>query len=443
MKNNSMMIMTEGNHRKQILLYALPIFVGYLFQQLYSTVDALIVGNILGSDALAAVTSTGSLTFLFIGFFTGFATGASVIIARLIGADNAGMCHKAVQTTLTFGVILGVVMTVLGLCTAGPLLRMMGTPDNVLPLADVYLSIWFAGSFGLIMYNMCVSVLQAGGDAKHPLYYLVCSSIVNVVLDLVLIGPMHMGVGGAAFATILSQFLSMILAFVRLTREKSMIHASIREWMLDGEILKETIRYGLPTGLQGTIIDFANVLIQSYINTFGAAAIAGLGAYTRIEGFGFLPITAFSNALTTYVSQNTGAGKQDRVEAGIRFGLVTALAIIETIGVLIFIFAPQLLSLFCQDLQVIAYGVLRARIVTLFFFLCGFSHICSAIARGVGKPVLPMVVMMICWCGVRVAVLMTIGQTVHDLRLVLWLYPITWSLSSVVFLLWMKNGGLA
>lgn len=443
MSRNSITLMTEGNYRKQILLYALPIFIGYLFQQLYSTVDALIVGNFLGADALAAVTSTGSLTFLFVGFFTGFATGASVIIARLIGADHREACHKAVQTTLTFGVILGITMTVLGLCTSGTLLRMMGTPYSVLPLADDYLSIWFAGSFALIMYNMCVSVLQAGGDAKHPLYYLVISSVVNVVLDILFIGPLHMGVKGAAFATILSQFLSMILSLYRLHRESGMIHASFTQWMLDPQILRETIRYGLPTGLQGTIIDFANVLIQSYINTFGAAAIAGLGAYSRIEGFGFLPITAFSNALTTFVSQNIGAGKQDRVESGIRFGLLSALAIIETIGVAIFIFAPQLLYLFCQDSEVIAYGVLRARIVTLFFFLCGFSHICSAIARGVGKPVLPMVVMMICWCGVRVAVLMTIGRFVHDLRLVLWLYPITWTLSSIVFLIWIRNGGLS
>ena len=431
--------MTSGNFRRQILAYAMPIFIGYLFQQLYNTADALIVGNLLGSNALAAVTSVGSLTFLLVGFFTGFATGASVIIARLIGSDSHAEAHRAVETTITFGMILGILMTVLGIFMTPYVLKWMGTPESILPLSEGYLRIYFAGSFSLIMYNMCVSVLQAGGDARHPLYYLVISSIVNVILDIVFITVFHLGVHGAAIATILSETISMLMSLTRLIREPGIIRVSLKELMLNRNILKEIVRYGLPTGLQSCVIDFANVLIQSYINSFGAAAIAGLGAYSKIEGFGFLPVTAFSSALTTYVSQNMGAGEEERARKGIFFGLATALGVIEVIGLIIWLNAPALVGMFASEKKVIAYGVGRARVSALFFFLCGFSHIVSAVLRGLGKPIMPMVVMMVCWCAVRVVTLMTVGQIIHDVRLAYWLYPITWTLSSLVYLLWMRN----
>ena len=433
-RQNSVQLMTKGNIAKQIVGYAIPLFIGYLFQQLYNTVDALIVGNFLGQNALAAVTGVGSLIFLFVGFFNGFATGASVIIANAIGAQDEDRTIKAVYTTATFGILLGIVMTISGYVLTDQMLIWMGSPKNVFGLSSTYLKIYFAGGFFLVVYNMLVGIIRAGGDSKHPLYYLVFSSILNVILDVLFITVFKMGVAGAALATILSEFLSMILCVIQLSKEEGILHVSWLHLSMDLENLKQICIYGLPTGLQGCVIDFANVMIQSYINSFGAAAIAGIGAYSKVEGFIFLPETAFSMALTTFVSQNEGAGQKERSRKGILFGLAASLILIEGLGVVIFLFAPHLIALFNQNLDVIQIGMTRARICAFFYCLLGFSHVVSSVLRGLGRPVMPMVVMLVCWCAVRVVVLMTIGQSIHNLYLTHWLYPITWSLSSIVYM---------
>lgn len=438
-KNNSVSLMTEGNIKRLILTYAGPIFIGQLFQQLYNTADAMIVGNFVGQNALAAVTSVGSLSFLFVGFFTGFSTGASVIIAREIGANHQENTRKAIHTTVALGIILSLLMTVLGVGLAKTLLSLMDTPSVVYPLAVTYLRIYFMGSTPLIMYNMFVGILRAGGDSKHPLYYLIVSSLLNIVLDIILIRFFNMGVAGAAIATVFSELVSMLLCMIQLMREEGILHLSWANVRFDKENLKEIIKYGLPTGLQGSVIDIANVLIQSYINTFGAAAVAGIGAFSKVDGFVFLPVTSFSMALSTFISQNKGANKMDRVRSGTRFGLFVSLVIVEITGVLVYIFAPELIGLFNQDAAVISFGVGRARVCALFYFLLGFSHIVSAILRGIGKPVMPVVVMLICWCAVRVVTLMTIGQVIHDIQITHWLYPLTWFLSSVVYFYWLKK----
>ena len=432
-RNNSVTLMTKGSISKQIIGYAIPVFVGYLFQQLYNTMDALIVGNFLGENALAAVTGVGSLIYLFVGFFMGFATGASVIIANAIGARNEEKTSSAVKTTATLGILLGLIMSISGYLLTDQMLVWIGTPSTVFDLSSQYLKIYFIGGFFLVLYNMLVGIIRAGGDAKHPLYYLVISSVVNVVLDIIFITVFHMGVAGAAYATIISEAISMILCMIQLHLEESILHVSWLDLGLDVENLKQICIYGLPTGLQGCVIDFANVMIQSYINSFGAAAIAGIGAYSKVEGFVFLPETSFSMALTTFVSQNQGAKQYERSRKGILFGLAVALIMIETLGVLIFVFAPTLISLFNQNPEVIQIGVDRARVCAFFYCLLGFSHVVSSILRGLGRPVMPMVVMLVCWCAVRVLVLMTIGQSVHDLFLTYWLYPITWALSSIVY----------
>jgi putative MATE family efflux protein len=438
-RSNSVSLMTEGNIKRLILQYAGPIFIGQLFQQLYNTADAMIVGNFVGQNALAAVTSVGSLSYLFVGFFTGFATGASVIIAREIGAERYENTQKAIHTTVALGLVLSVLMTIAGVGLARPLLVMMDTPSEVLPLAVTYLKIYFWGSLPLVMYNMLVGIIRAGGDSKHPLYYLILSSMLNVVLDVILIRFFSMGVAGAAIATVFSELVSMVLCTVQLMREEGVLHLSWLDVKFDKANLKEIIEYGFPTGLQGCVIDIANVLIQSYINSFGAAAVAGIGAFSKVDGFVFLPVTAFSMALTTFISQNKGAGKMDRVKEGTRFGLFVAIIIVELTGVFVYAFAPQLIRLFNTDITVVSYGVAKARVSSLFYFLLGFSHIVSAILRGIGKPVMPVVVMLICWCAVRVVTLMTLGQVVHDIRITYWLYPLTWFLSSVIYLYWLKK----
>ncbi len=436
-KNDSLSLMTTGNIKKLILSYAGPIFVGQLFQQLYNTADAMIVGNFSGQTSLAGITSIGSLSNLFVGFFTGFSTGASVIIAREIGANNANRTSNAIHTTVALGIVLSILMTFSGYFFSPALLNMMGTPSDVYPLSLTYLRIYFLGSFPLIMYNMLVGILRAGGDSRHPLYYLIVSSLLNVVLDVIFVGSFKMDVSGAAIATVLSECVSMLLCLIQLIREEGMLHVSFKKIRFFKEDLFEIFKYGLPTGIQICVIDIANIMIQSYINSFGSIAVAGVGAYSKIDGFAFLPVTSFSMALTTFISQNKGAKEFQRVKEGIRFGLFVSLVIVEMIGILVYVFSPNLISLFNQNPEVIKYGVDRARTVSLFYCLLGFSHVVSAILRGYGKPVMPVVVMLVCWCAVRVITLMTIGNYIHNLYLTHWLYPITWFLSSIVYLYWL------
>ncbi len=321
-------LMTEGNIRRKMLGFALPILAGYFFQQLYNTVDALIVGNYLDADALAAVTSTGSYTYLMIGFVAGFATGAGIIIARHIGADNREDTEKAVHTAVAIAGVLSIVMTAAGILITPGILRLMGTPESVFDRSCRYLQVYFAGATALVMYNMFVSILQASGESRFPLICLVVSSLTNIVLDILFISVFHMDVEGAALATVISEILSMVLVGGKLLKSRDSIRVQPRKIAVDYESLRYIVRYGFPTAMQGCVIDLSNMLIQSYINSFGRDAMAGIGSSMKLEGFMFLPVTAFSMALTTFVSQNIGAGKQDRVRAGAKFGLLCTAAIL-------------------------------------------------------------------------------------------------------------------
>ena len=432
-------LMTEGSIRGKIIGFAVPVFVGYLFQQLYNAADSLIVGNFLGPGALAAVSTNAAFVNLLIGFFLGFAIGAGVVIARHIGAGDDARTRRAVHTAVALGLLGSAVISALGVLVTPTVLRWMGTPDEVFPDAERYLRIYFGGSTGLIMYNMLVGVLQAAGDSRHPLVYLIVSSVVNVLLDLLFVAALGMGVEGAALATVLSQLLSMALAAGRLMCARSAIRLELRALALDGESLRAIARNGLPTALQASVIDLSNVLIQSYINSFGSMAMAGIGASTKIEGFAFLPVTAFSMALTTFVSQNMGARRYDRVRRGMRFGLTASVAVIELMGAALFLFAPQAIALFNRDPEVIRFGMGRTRTCGLFFGLVGFSHVASAVMRGLGRPMTPMVIMLSCWCAVRIVALFTIGRAVHSIALAYWIYPFTWFLSAAAYAVLLKR----
>lgn len=426
-------LLTEGNIKKKIILFAIPVFIGQLFQQLYNTADSLIVGRLVGHSALAAVSSTGTLIFLLIGFFFGFSIGAGVIIAREIGAGDREKTSRAVHTAVSMGILFSVVITALGTAFSPFLLKLIGTPEDVFDQATLYLRIYFAGAGGLIMYNTFVGILQASGDSRHPLIYLIISSLTNVVLDVVFIAVFKMGVDGAALATIISQFLSMLLSLRRLLKTDSAIKIEFKIIRPQKDVVKEIIKFGFPTALQGSIVDLSNILIQSYINSFGSFAMAGMGAYSKIEGFAFLPVISFSMAMTTFISQNLGAGKKERMRKGMRFGLASTVVMIEIIGLIVFIFAPVFIKGFNPDPEVVKIGVMRARVCSLFFCLMGFSNVTSAVMRGLGKPMAPMIVMLVCWCAVRVAVFMTIGQIYHEIWLTAWIYPITWLMSTVVY----------
>ena len=433
MNTDELNLMTSGDIKKKMLLFALPVFLGNLFQQLYNTADSLIVGRLLGEEALAGVTSTGSLVYLIIGMFNGLAMGAGTVIARFIGARDDAAVEKAVHTSVALGIFCSVLVSVGGYFIAEPVLRLMGSPENVLPISTRYLSIYFAGSFSVIMYNVFVGILQASGDSRSPLIYLAVSSVVNIILDIVFIAVFGMNVEGAAIATVISQTLSAVLAGARLCRSTGSIRMRFGKIRFDAESLRFILRYGIPTGGQVAVIDLSNVLIQSYINSFGSIAMAGLGAYLKIEGFIFLPVTAFQMATATFISQNIGAKQFDRARKGIFFGVGCTVILSEVIGLLVFAFSRSLLGLFNDDPEVIRYGMLRANVCAPLMCMASYAHAMSAVMRGIGKPMTPMVVMLTCWCAVRVLVLFTIGQIWHEFILIVWIYPFTWFLSNVVY----------
>ena len=434
--SKALTVLTEGSIWKCMLSFAFPLFLGNLFQQLYNTADSLIVGNFLGDDALAAVSSSGSLIFLMVGFFNGIAIGAGVIVARYYGAKQKQQLSNAIHTLVAFGLVSGVLLMLVGMALTPYILRWMGTPENVLPNSILYFRIYFSGSIGFVMYNIFMAILQSVGDSKHPLQYLIISSFINIALDLLFIAVFGLGVGSAAAATVISQIVSALLSFFLLLKAPEEYRISIKKIRFDSAMLKQLLSYGLPAGLQNSIISIANVVVQSNINAFGSSAMAGCGAYSKIEGFVFLPITCFNQALTTFIGQNIGAQKLERVKKGAKFGILCSIAIAELIGVILYLFAPFLVSLFVEAEEVIHFGVLQARTVSLFYFLLALSHCMAGIFRGAGKSLVPMLVMLAFWCILRITYITTIMHFVNVITAVFWAYPLTWSLSSLVFLIY-------
>ena len=438
-EKNGTTLLTEGSILGKLFGFAVPLFLGNLFQQLYNTCDSLIVGNFVGSEALAAVSSSGSLIFLLVGLFNGIAMGAGVVIARYFGAREPEHLRRAIHATVFFGIVAGLALTALGILLTPLLLRWMGTPESVLPQSIIYFRVYFAGALAVVLYNVAVGILQAVGDSKHPLYYLMISSGVNVVLDLLFVAVLGFGVGAAALATTIAQSLSAVLAFYRLTRPGTEYQIIWRQVRMDAPMLKRILAIGLPSGIQNSIISLANVIVQSNINQFGPHAMAGCGVYFKIEGFGFLPITCFAMALSTFVSQNLGAGKTERVRKGSIYGTLCSIGIAELVGVIVCTTAPWLMAAFNRDPDVIGFGVQQAHIETLFWCLLGLSHCCAGILRGAGKAKVSMIVMLLCWCAIRITYITITVSIIPDIRVVFWAYPITWTLSGIMFMGYFKT----
>lgn len=304
--------MTTGTIWRKMVAFAVPVFLGQMFQQLYNTADSVIVGNFSGKGALAAVSSSGNLIFMMTGFFTGLSLGAGVVISRYFGAKNFKAMEAAVHTNIAFGAVCGVLMSVMGIFLAPQMLIVMNTPEDVLPLSVTYFRLYFIGAFFSLMYNTCMGILQAVGDSRTPLYYLIFSSGVNIVFDLIFVGPLNMGVAGAAIATVLSQAISAAMCFIKLLRSSGPERVVLKCIRFDFSMLRQIAGQGIPSGIQNSIISIANVVVQSNINTFGSNAMAGCGAYAKVEGFVFLPITAFTAAITTFIGQNLGAKEHER-----------------------------------------------------------------------------------------------------------------------------------
>ena len=428
--------MTVGNPKRLIIQFAVPIFLSQLFQQLYTSADSIIVGNYLGKNALAAVSSSGTLIFLIISFFSGIAQGAGVVISRYFGAREYDKVSKAIHTDVLLGIIAGVILTVFGVIATPTLLRWMGTDKEVLPESIIYFRFYFLGALGTVMYNVLTGIMNAVGDSKWPLFYLIFSSVLNVILDLIFIAGCGLGVGSAAVATTIAQTASMILCIVHLMKKGTVYQLIPKKIRIHNDMFRETIKYGLPTGVQNSVIGFANVMVQTNINSFGADAMAAYGSYIKIEGFAFLPITCFAMAMATFVGQNLGAGKHERAKAGARFGIPTSVIMAELIGVIVFVAAPFLIQMFNRDAGVVAFGVRQARTEALFFFLLAFSHLIAGICRGAGKATVPMVIILSVWCVLRITYITVTMRINHDIGLIYWAYPLTWGISSVIFLIY-------
>ncbi len=434
--NNKGTKLLEGPIWKGIVSFAIPLFLGNLFQQLYNTVDSLIVGNFLGSDALAAVSSSGSLIFLLVGFFNGIAMGAGVVISKYFGARDYENIKKAVHTDVAFGLAAGLLLMGIGMFLAPQILVWMGTPESVLPNSIVYFRTYFAGSLAFVMYNIVMGILQAVGDSRHPLYYLIFSSIVNVVLDLLFVGIFRLGVGSAALATVISQAASAVLCFVRLVQSKEVYQVKICDIRFYPGMLGQIIGIGLPSGLQNSIISLANIVVQSNINKFGVMAVAGCGVYSKIEGFAFLPITCFAMSLTTFIGQNLGARQYDRAKKGAVFGITCSVTLAELVGVIVFFAIPYFAAAFDGTEAVVAIATKQAHTEALFYCFLAFSHCIAGIMRGAGKSAVPMFVMLISWCIIRITYITVTVHFIPKIEVIFWAYPLTWSISSVIFLIY-------
>ena len=431
--------LTEGRPLNLLFFFALPMVAGNLFQQLYNMVDTAVVGKFVGEDAVAAVGSSFPIVFLSVAVASGLSMGCTVVVSQLFGAGRIHEMKTTISTAIISLGVLGLLIMGLGTLLAGPLLQLLGTDPDIMADSRTYLQIYFGGAVFLFLYNTLNGIYNAQGDSKTPLIFLMISSLTNIVLDLLFIGVFHTGVGGAAVATILSQFVSAGLCLLQLTCTRQSWRIQLRRIRFYRPVLGQILRFGLPAGLQNSIISFANVVVQSNINAFGEMAMAGCGAYSKIEGFGFLPITSFAMALTTFVGQNLGAGEYERVKKGARFGVLSAVVLAELIGAVVFLFAPALIAAFDSTPEVVRFGVEKSRTAGLFFFLLAYSHSMAAILRGAGNAVIPMVVMLVFWCIVRVTFLTITVPLTQSIQMVYWVYPLTWLLSSVTFFLYSRK----
>lgn len=429
-------LMIEGNIAKQLFFFSIPLILGNLLQQLYNTADSIVVGNFVGSNALAAVGSGTVLINLIIAFSQGTAVGAGVVIAQYIGAKHKEKLSEAVHTSVAIALIIGAALSLFGVLFSKTLLIWMKTPKEVLNESVVYLRIYFAGLIFNVIYNMAAGIMNAAGNSKRSLRYLAYASVTNIILDLLFVGLLKMGIMGAALATDISQLLSGVLSMLFLMRVNEDYKVTLKKIKLHKESAKKIIRVGLPTGLQNTVISISNVLVQSGINGFGATAMAGFGAYLKVDGFNILPVLSFSMAATTFVGQNYGAGKIDRVKKGmwITLGMVTLYTIVT--GALLLTFSNQIIRLFSADTAVIAYGADAMKYFCPFYFVLGILNCLAGTVRGTGKTMPPMIIMLISMCIFRIFWIQLALPRIGTIEGIYMLYPISWAIGAAMMVLY-------
>ena len=428
--------MTQGTIWKHLLAFALPLMIGNLFQQLYNTVDSIVVGQFVSKQALAAVGSTTSIINMLVGFFSGVSVGAGVIISQRFGAKDPEGVHKAVHTTISLTLIIGLVGTVVGIVLAPIMLTLMKTPQDVFVEAKAYLQIYFGGISGLMLYNMGSGILRAVGDSRRPLYFLVFSSCVNIVLDLLFVLGFHMGVEGVAYATIIAQFSSAALIYFTLYRTHDMHRFQPKKLRIYPEMVRSIIRVGLPAGLQQALTSFSNVFVQGYINSFGTNCVAGWSCYHRIDQFILLPMQSISMASTTFVGQNIGHRDLERTEKGIRTAVMLSIVVTGILIGLVVIFCAPLIKIFNDDPGVVEYGVMFIRLISPFYLIICFNQIYAGALRGAGDAKAPMFIMLFSFVLFRQLYLAIGTQFINTEWFVGLGYPAGWAMCSTLQLLY-------
>lgn len=439
-KEQKTILMTEGVIWRQIFLFSIPLILGNLLQQMYNTMDSVIVGNFVGSDALAAVGASSSLLYLLIAFSTGAATGAGVVVAQLYGAGDEKKVQDAVHTALGIAVVLGLILTVVGIAVSPKLLEWMNTPEDIMEQSVEYLRVYFAGVVFNVIYNMAAGILNAVGNSKRSLLYLGIASFLNIGLDIFFIAILKMGVEGAAIATDICQLISSILILGFLVKVPDKYRITVKKIRIHKHMATRIIQIGLPSGIQNMVISLSNVLVQTGVNGFGTNAVAGFSAYLKVDGFNILPVMSFSMAATTFTGQNYGAGKMDRVKRGMWVTVAMSMIYTITTGFLLLTFAEPIISIFTSDANVIAYGVLATKYFCPFYFLLGIMHSLAGTVRGTGKTIPPMVIILLALCVFRIIWVQFAVPKFESIRGIYLVYPLSWCVGAVLMCLYTWKG---
>lgn len=433
-------LMTEGTIWKKILIFAVPLIIGNLLQQMYSTIDSIIVGHYVGKSALAAVGSSTSIISLLIAFSQGASVGAGVVISQYMGARDKKSVHSAVHTAAAVAVLLGLALTAAGVLMSGQLLVWMQTPDDVINDSTLYLRIYSAGLVFNVVYNMATGIMNAAGNSKRPLIYLGAASVTNIVLDMLFIAVGGMGVDGAAIATDVSQAVSCVLAMLYLFRVDADYRISPKDMHINGHMLSMIIKIGLPTGIQSMVISLSNVIIQSSVNSFGSTQMAGFGAYMKVDGFNILPVLSISMAVTTFVGQNYGAGRIDRVKKGAAVTVVMGLIYTALTGILLLTFSEPIMRLFTDDADIVAAGELAMKYFCPYYMLLSILNVLAGTVRGTGKSVPPMVILLFAMCVFRVFWIKLVLPHYNTIDVVYMVYPVSWVIGAALMALYTWKG---
>lgn len=425
------MDMCNGPLLGKILIFSIPLMLSGMLQLLFNAADVIVVGRFVGHQALAAVGSTSALINLLINVFIGFSIGTNVMVARYMGSKNDKDVSEVVHTSITFSVICGLFLIILGMILSKPLLVLMGTPEDVLDQAALYMKVYFAGMPIIMLYNFGNAIFRAIGDTKKPLYFLAIAGILNVILNLIFVIQFHMGVEGVALATVLSQILSSYLIVRSLMHSDEAYKVELKKLKINKLKLIQIVKIGLPAGIQGAVFSISNVLIQSSINLFGSVAMAGSTAASNIEGFVYIAMNSFHQSALSFISQNYGAGHLDRVKKimWICLGCVVATGLV--LGLTAFGFGNQLLRIYSSDTEVISYGLLRMLNVCIPYFLCGAMDVMVGCSRGLGHSFIPMVVSLAGACGLRIVWIFSVFQWYKTLPVLYMSYPVTWGITFI------------